>query len=99
VCRAACTKPLLAAVFIIGYQHFRKYFENIFEKVCKFKKALYICIVKQLKQSKMTTTNNTPTASEVIMYLAHLEMKKNGWDFEHALKIVKNNLNKMGLLK
>jgi hypothetical protein len=33
------------------------------------------------------------------MYLAHLEMKNNGWDFEHALKIVKNNLNKMGLLK
>ena len=47
----------------------------------------------------MTTTNNNPTASEVIMYLAHLEMKKNGWDFEHALKIVRNNLNKMGLLK
>jgi hypothetical protein len=51
------------------------------------------------KHNKMTTTNNNPTASEVIMYLAHLEMKKNGWDFEHALKIVKTNLNKMGLLK
>jgi hypothetical protein len=50
------------------------------------------------KHNKMTTTNN-PTQSEVIMYLAHLEMKKNGWDFEHALKIVKTNLNKMGLLK
>jgi hypothetical protein len=47
----------------------------------------------------MTTTNNNPRQSEVIMYLAHLEMKNNGWDFEHALKIVKNNLNKMGLLK
>jgi hypothetical protein len=50
------------------------------------------------KHNKMTTTNN-PTASEAIMYLAHLEMKKNGWDFEHALKIVRKNLNKMGLLK
>jgi hypothetical protein len=47
----------------------------------------------------MTTTNNNPRQSEVIMYLAHLEMDKHGWDFEHALKIVKNNLNKMGLLK
>lgn len=47
----------------------------------------------------MTNTNNKPTTSEVIMHLAHLEMKKNGWDFEHALKIVRNNLDKMGLLK
>jgi hypothetical protein len=51
------------------------------------------------KHNKMTTTNNNPRQSEVIMYLAHLEMKNNGWDFEHALKIVKTNLNKMGLLK
>ena len=48
----------------------------------------------------MTTTNNTnPTISEVIMYLTHLEMTKNGWDFEHALKIVRNKLDKMELLK
>jgi len=29
--------------------------QNIFEIVCKFKIRLYICIVKQLKQNKMTT--------------------------------------------
>ena len=33
--------------------------QNIFEIVCKFKIRLYICIVKQLKQNKMTTSNNT----------------------------------------
>ena len=47
----------------------------------------------------MNTQTNNPTQTEVIMYLAHLEMKKNGWDFEHALKIVRNNLDKIGILK
>ena len=47
----------------------------------------------------MNAQTNNPTQTEVIMYLAHLEMKKNGWDFEHALKIVRNNLDKIGILK
>ena len=48
---------LAAVFFLFDYQYFRKYFENIFEKVCNFKKTLYICIVKQLKQSKMIDLN------------------------------------------
>lgn len=47
----------------------------------------------------VSTNQNNPTVSEAIMHLAHLEMVKNGWGFEHALKIVRNNLDKMGLLK
>ena len=62
--------------FIIGYQYFRKHFGNIFEKVCKFKIRLYICIVKQLKQSKMTTAEKKQAILNVIYERAYELVEK-----------------------
>jgi hypothetical protein len=48
--RAACTKPMLAAVFLFDFQHFKKN-KNIFEKVCAIKiSVVYLYQQKTLKQ-------------------------------------------------